>query len=575
MPDPGIKVEFTGNDEQLARAFARQQKEIDKLKGAYRDLAHQGKETGESLHIGSGVAGEIAGLAAGYLSVSKALEIAMGAHEAWKSVLHETTQATRDSVAASKSFAALQTGKGEGAIARPLKAVRDLAREFGVEDLGAIPSLVGGLQAARGGDVVGALQEAREILAVHRVTNAPLAELAELGSLAGMKGMDEGQFVREVAMAGLERKVSTETIMRGARSMGAFTGLNAAEEWIATQATLAKQLGPRGATAVGELPGLFMEGAPKEFTAWAKKQGVGKGAPLMDALGRLHDRGFTTVESLAKSGLDLKQRELLALAVEAQPRIVDLRDRLPGMSTEEAIEARHAQMIREIPQFESEEAKRRLAVGTKQVVAWGPEAETMSAEDTELLVKGGALTRMGMRRGPLGGRLVDESGRMVTGPWAWFERAVAHLQGPSTLIPAARGEDRAVDEWQRVMEVVREELALERRLPDAGRPIWFDDDATREWKTGIAWGQKTHLYDSGKVSPLPLSFFQGQSERAKRLGFGSIHELNAAELEDYEGVRRLDALHPYKRLNDAAESLENAASKLRGGPAMVPAGEDR
>jgi len=95
MPDPAIAINITGNDADAARMIARQQRDIDKLKGAYRDLAHQGKETGESLQIGSGVAGEIAGLAAGYLSVSKALEIALGAHETWKSVLRETTQATR------------------------------------------------------------------------------------------------------------------------------------------------------------------------------------------------------------------------------------------------------------------------------------------------------------------------------------------------------------------------------------------------------------------------------------------------------------------------------------------------
>jgi hypothetical protein len=461
MPDPAIAITFTGNDADAARMFARQQKQIDSLTSSLRGIKAAGQEAQSGLQIGAGIIGEVAGLAAGYLSVNKALEIAMSAHEAWKNVLRETTQATRDSVAASEAFAALQTGKGEGAIARPLKAVRDLAKEFGIEDLGTVPSLVGGLQAARGGDVEGALREAREILAVQRVTNAPLAELGELGSLAGMKGMDEGQFVREVAMAGMERKVSAETIMRGARSMGAFTGPHAAEEWIATQATLAKQLGPRGATAVGELPGLFMEGAPKEFTAWAKKQGVGKGAPLMDALGRLHDRGFTTVESLAKSGLDLKQRELLALAAEAQPRIVDLRDRLAGMSTEEAIEARHSQMVREVPQFETEEAKRRLAVGTKQVVAWGPEAETMSAEDTELLVKGGALTRMGLRRGILGGRLVDESGRMaMIGPWvlwSWFERAMSGLEDPRP--EENRGwKSTETERWHDVMKVVREEL---------------------------------------------------------------------------------------------------------------------
>jgi hypothetical protein len=455
MPDPAIAITFTGNDADAARMFARQQKQIDGLTGSLRGIKAAGEEARSGLQIGSGLIGEVAGLAAGYLSVSKALEIAMGAHEAWKSVLRETTQATRDSVAASESFAALQTGKGEGAIARPLKAVRDLAKEFGIEDLGAVPTLVGGLQAAMGGDVGGALREAREMLKLHQVTKQPLEELLDVGQLAAVKGMDPGQFAREIAAAARERKLDPSMITRGARSMGAF---GTPEQWIATQAALATQLGEHGATAVGELPELFMEGAPKEFTAWLKKQGIAKGTPVMEALGKLRAGGFTTVQSLGKSGLSLKQSELVSMAAEAQPGIMDLAGRLPGLSTEAGVEARHAQMVREVPQFETEETKRRLAVGTKQVVAWGPEAETMSAEDTELLVKGGALTRMGMRRGPLGSRLVDESGRMVTGPWAWFERAIAHLEGPSTFIPAAQGEYRDIDRWHDVMKVVREEL---------------------------------------------------------------------------------------------------------------------
>ncbi|MFH1110182.1 MAG: hypothetical protein V1790_13465 [Planctomycetota bacterium] len=454
MPDPTIAITFTGNDADAARMYARQQKDIDGLKASLRGIKAAGQEAQSGLQIGSGIIGQVAGLAAGYLTVGKALETATAAHEAWKSVLRETTQATRDAVEAVKSFAALQTGKGEGAIAKPMKAVRDLAVEFGIEDVGAVPSLVGALQAARGGDVEGALREAREILAVHEVTNVPLAELADLGSLAGMKGIDEGKFVREVVMAGLERKTGPEAIMRGMRSMGAFTGPNAAEEWIATQATLAKQLGPRGSMAVGDLPGLFMEGAPKEFRAWAKKRGITKGEPLMESLGKLHAGGFTTVESLAKGGLDLKQKELLALAVEAQPRIVDLRDRLAGMSTEEAIEARRAQMFREVPQFKTEEDKRRLAAGTKQITAWGPEAETMSAEDMDLLVKGQALIRTGYRRGVLGGRLVDESGRMETrgpwGLWSYFERAIS---GPVGGMQSPEGV-----QWRDMMKIVRDEL---------------------------------------------------------------------------------------------------------------------
>jgi hypothetical protein len=93
-----MAINITGNDADAARMIARQQKDIDKLKGSYRDLAKQGKETGESLHIGSGVFGEIAGLAAGYLTVGKALEVATSAQEAWKSVLKETTELTRSAL---------------------------------------------------------------------------------------------------------------------------------------------------------------------------------------------------------------------------------------------------------------------------------------------------------------------------------------------------------------------------------------------------------------------------------------------------------------------------------------------
>jgi hypothetical protein len=129
MPDPAMAINITGNDADAARMIARQQRDIDKLKGRYRDLGKQGKETGDSLHIGSGVLGEIAGLAAGYLSVSTILGGLAAAGETWKSILKETTQATREAVEQSKAYASLQTGDIRGPV---METLRTSASKTGV-----------------------------------------------------------------------------------------------------------------------------------------------------------------------------------------------------------------------------------------------------------------------------------------------------------------------------------------------------------------------------------------------------------------------------------------------------------
>ena len=79
-------------------------------------------------------------------------------------------------------------------------------------------------------------------------------------------------------------------------------------------------------------------------------------------------------------------------------------------------------------------------------------------EDRELLIRGAALRRMGMEEGPLGIDLIDASGREQKGLLSWFGAALANLQGPTTLIPAAKGEDPAFERWERVIGIIREEL---------------------------------------------------------------------------------------------------------------------
>jgi hypothetical protein len=92
--------------------------------------------------------------------------------------------------------------------------------------------------------------------------------------------------------------------------------------------------------------------------------------------------------------------------------------------------------------------------------------------DLDLLVEGTALRRMGLEQGPLGGDLIDERGRATTGWWAWANQAAAHLRGPSTMLPAARGETRPSDEFQSMMQTVRKELsAAASDLKDAARSM--------------------------------------------------------------------------------------------------------
>jgi hypothetical protein len=272
--------------------------------------------------------------------------------------------------------------------------------------------------------------------------------------------MDPGQLMREVATAGMETTVTPSTIMRGAKSIGAF---GTPEEAIATLAILSKQFGPRGATMAGELPGLFGEAIPKDVAARLKRLGITKHTPTMEAVGLLGGAGITTVDKARALGFDLKQVELVAAAAEKQPAIMDLSRRLPGMSTEAVIEARYAAMVREMPEIEQTERAARLEASGRDTLAFGPRATAAMEAGEELLIKGLALRRMGLEE-YFGARLVDESGRMTGGgPYraftpAFWARQAAGLEGPSTLIPPAKGEYTRAEEWRDVIRAVREEL---------------------------------------------------------------------------------------------------------------------
>lgn len=514
MNDPAMAINITGNDADAARMMARQQRDIDKLKGAYRELAQQGKETGDSLHIGSGVVGEIAGLAAGYLSVGKAMELAGAAAETWRTLLKETTEATREAVEASKSFAAMQTGAGSNVL-KPTQAMMKMAAEIGIKDMGPVMVLAGGLQASLGGDVAGARRETLEMLKLHQVTNQPLEELLDVGKLAGAKGRDPGEFARKIAAAARETNLDPSIISRGAKSMGSFAN---DDEWIAVQAELAKQLGPRGATAVGQLPGLFMEGAPKEFTAWAKKQGIGKGTPFMEALGKLHAGGFTTVQSLEKSGLGLDERAALAMAAGKQPAIASLAARLPAMGTEAELQKRHEQIIGQYPETAAVELTQKLEAQHEYQKVFSPEALERRINDRELQILGKAYERTGNRTF-LGLDQLDDSGRATTGGGAitsWLGRVGMGILQPFTTA-------KRIDAINREVEKIRSEEG-------EGGGI----------ESGMTYGAAYDWLNRGHDSMI-----------IKNLQ-------NAAD-----------------KLDSAADKHLDAASKLRGGAGLSPAGEDR
>jgi hypothetical protein len=507
MPDPAIAITFTGNDADAARMFARQQKEIDGLKASLRGVKAAGEEAKSGLQIGSGIIGEVAGLAAGYLSVGKALEWAGTAAETWRAILRETTAATRETVEASLSYAAMQTGKGTN-VKAPAQAVMRMGQEFGFKEQGPVMVLAGGLQAAMGGDVKGAQRETLEMLKLHHVTNQPLEELLDVGKLAAGRGMDPGQFAREVAAAAKETNIDPSIVARGVKSMGAFTGPNAVEEWIATQAVMAKQLGPRGATAVGELPGLFMEGAPKEFTAWAKKQGVGKDTPFIEALGALHERGLTTVEGYKGSGLSLAQKEALSLAVQKQPEIVSLRERLPALGTEAELQKRHEQIAGQYPETEEAEFAAKMEARHAYRVVFDSEAAERRIEDRQLQIRGEAFETTGNRT-IFGIDQLDPTGREKS--W-WYPHVALSRLAAYTFAPERM---EAVD---RGVEKIRIEQG-----EGAGVEEGFTWKDVREY-----WGNVVKQMDGA--------------------------------------ARKLDS---------AGDKQFDAASKLRGGAAMVPAGEDR
>lgn len=284
-----------------------------------------------------------------------------------------------------------------------------------------------------------------------------------------MQGQDPDEFIRKAHVTGKISLRSPETIAEAARGMQFFPDKGVG---FAATGVLAGAFREETETYV-KAAGIAMSAqASDDFKKSLKRRGM-LGADPMTILRGLQAEGVDTTDELAKLGLgEIRQVHAMNTLLNNMPAVERYLTEIPRLAADRNLLARErAGVEAELPTTQITREIGMLEAGQMTGKTLDPLAEEKLREDRELLIRGTALRRMGFET-KWGIDLIDERGRAKTGPLAWFGRTVAHLEGPSTMIPPARGETRPSDQFERLIESIGKELATAaKNLNEAARTM--------------------------------------------------------------------------------------------------------
>ena len=456
MPDPAIAITFTGNDADAARMFARQQKEIDGLKGSLRGIKAAGQEAG------TGIATGFAEAAAAYGAAKVGIDMVAQSIAAMGRRSEETADKTQGLIRDITVFAALQSAKP---IAAPTQQMLDLGMSMGVAkgDLGKLMTLAASVQRGVGGDAKAALRETGELLMVHQL-GMPLEELREITDRAkALRGADIGETAREVEVLG--RKMHVDPALIG-KAMTSFELFKTPEEGFAMAATLGARMDTRRARAAMEtVEETFGVKPPEAMLSKLKRAGVRPDAGIMANLEAVRAAGIVEPEDFQKrlGVADVGKALALSIAVKERANMRKLAAELPEMAGEAVIAREVGEIEAQMPEVKAARLLRTAETQAFLGQTTGAGGVQAMMDQTERFERGTAARRRGRAGGPVREgweeRGIDESGRQTYWRGLWqsfmesdFFRVGVPMPrdselGPQTTAPLTRKFDAAVDKF--------------------------------------------------------------------------------------------------------------------------------
>lgn len=432
-----IGIDFIGKEQDAARAIAKLEREVAKLRGTLKDTGVAGKSAGKEVETGfQQAANSVTSMIAGMVSVGAAVQTATAAWQTMTANIRETAEVAAKAASAMRGFAASQVGDANSRT-RMIQA-SGLLIQHGVtrEDRGPALDLLQSLQDAMGGNAKRAFKETDELL-ILRELGMSTESLKDIGMMAAARGGDPGELARKAFEAGEATGVGPSTI---AKLMPAVDLFKNTDEGLAIASVLAANLGDRKARAGMEAVSQALgPNAPEKFRAKLKKYRIEPGASPLEAIETLAERGIDTVEEFQGLGMT-EPGHALALSILARDRakVRELVKSLPILSTEERSSARLSEIESQNPEMLLERQNRRILARTQFDQEIGPPAvEALRFQQSDL-IRGQAFRATGHEQ-ILGFDLIDKEGRSSS--WDMF--LLGLFGGPGAVDDVAKEIRRA------------------------------------------------------------------------------------------------------------------------------------
>ena len=501
----GVSVQFTGDASKLEREIIKLQAKAQELEARLHGVAAAGKKSGDDLDAGIGKAlGSITAMAAGFLSISTALNAGKGAFDTWLRNIREIGDEARK---ANNELVTLAAMQGSGGKSGAVQAAYKVISAYGITDRAAGFDVIQSLQSARGGDFRAGLSSATQVFAANRL-GVSLQGGMQAERIGASLGVEPGASLRRGYIAGQVSSASPEDVIKASPAMR-FWDQNV-EGWAAA-GVISGAVSPDEVETYVRAAGIGLGGTEdKEFKRFLKKKGF-KGGGQMDTLRFLSSIGVTTPAGMAAAGIgEIRRQQGMAILSQNFGEMERYRTQIITRDQPGLFETERGGIEAEIPGGKTARQNAILEAMYANAKAFGPKSQEAAELEKEQRIRGLALQNLGQTQlGPVG--LIDPSGRFTPG---WVAN--------DYMMQAAAGFGMSVDT---------------RKLADEEMRIWR---------------QINEPFSEGGPKANPMSkMFAEEIGRAIGQAFGKF---------DFVGAVR--------RLGDAAV-------RMRGGPTLVPANQDR
>ncbi|MBI3832820.1 MAG: hypothetical protein HY287_00645 [Planctomycetes bacterium] len=440
-----VEVVMTSDQARFWRDLQKSVDKLDHVKGKLDDVAGGAGRAGkEFAHFGASAIEQLAGMAAGFVSVEKALELSVEGFDLWLEKTRQVGEASQKLATAGKSLA---TAQRPGMSGLAFKEGAELLSQFGFTDQQKGFDLIRQLQGVRGGDLTAGMESARTVLQGWRV-GLPVELASETEAKGVSLGLPPGVLIKRTFEAARFAGANPSDMLGGAGGLVDFRGEDRFA--LAMLADLVKQKGAGGAASFEQI-GRILSGQDQDphwkrmVRSIERELGPGKENLLRGLLGKR----IIEPEQLRKAGVKGRAGvpEAMSFALKDFGAILAGKYDLEHYDEANIFENLFAQLQREVPGLRDAEANRILGAKFEHELAADPKAAFARKMETEERLRGRALQKMGLSSvGPFGafatydesGRAIRSIGENVFGPFGW-RGVLTRLEVPrygTSMVPA-------------------------------------------------------------------------------------------------------------------------------------------